>query len=463
MVTAIVLPCKDRAGGPQRRRHTKPILPARHPPPRGMARGEAHPQENRREPLEDAPRACRRHPRRPRRRGHVPVARRGRRHPTVTSPRPCGGGARNASRARPGPCPGPEGGPHAGSRRGGRRRPRRRSRLQAGDRPGAGPGDRVDEPRDPARARPRHRQRDARHARLAAGAPALDRAEPRQPAPEGREHADPVRRQFQLPGRQEMPAGGLRPQPRRQEGQDAGHLRAALRGGRLPGRGRGLPGQHVRSCDRGLPGGQGPEALRHRPRGVRGRPGDADDGADPGGPGARGTRLDLGPEDRRHPQAAEGGRGRRPGPAGARGAGSRRGGGGHGPGLPRRAADGVPEPEAAGGKAPEAGGPAQGHGGGAGGDRGVGALGPVEGPGGHRPPGRPGREPPQGREALRDRRRGRRHLLAPAGGPDRRRGAARRRLRDPHQPGFRVARAGGGGGGVQEPRAGGQLIEDLPP
>ena len=45
-------------------------------------------------------------------------------------------------------------------------------------------------------------------------------------------------------------------------------------------------------------------------------------------------------------------------------------------------------------------------------------------------------------------------------GPDRRRGAARRRLRDPHQPGFRVARAGGGGGGVQEPRAGGARVPD---
>ena len=210
-----------------------------------------------------------------------------------------------------------------------------------------------------------------------------------------------VRRQLQLPGRLEVHARGLRPQPRRQEGQDADRVRDALRRGRLPGGGGGLSRQRFGPVHGGAPGEPDPQALRHRPRGPRGRQGHAHHGADPGGPRARGARLDLGAEDAGHPQAAEGGRGRRPGAARARGAGSRRGGGGHGPGLPRRAADGLPEPEAAAGAAAEAGGAPEGHGGGAAQDRGVGALGPAEGPGGDRPPGRPGREPPQGREASR--------------------------------------------------------------
>ena len=67
-------------------------------------------------------------------------------------------------------------------------------------------------------------------------------------------------------------------------------------------------------------------------------------------------------EDRGHPKAAEGRRPWRPGPAGTRGAGSRRGGGDHWPGLPRRAADGLPEPAASRGAAAQAGGPAGGHG-----------------------------------------------------------------------------------------------------
>ena len=64
----------------------------------------------------------------------------------------------------------------------------------------------------------------------------------------------------------------------------------------------------------GGPGGQGPKALRDRARRAGGRPGDADDGADPQGPRACGARLDLGPEDRGHPKAAEGRRPGRPGP-----------------------------------------------------------------------------------------------------------------------------------------------------
>ena len=69
------MPCKDPASGPRRRCHTQPLLAARNSPPRSLAREKAHPQENRRKSPENAP--C------PRRRGDVPVARRGRHHPPV--------------------------------------------------------------------------------------------------------------------------------------------------------------------------------------------------------------------------------------------------------------------------------------------------------------------------------------------------------------------------------------------
>ncbi len=238
---------------------------------RGVARGKAHPQADRRQPLEDAPRACRRDPRRP------------------------------------------------------RGRPRGRG--------GAVAGDGVDQPRRRARPRGGDGQRDARHARLAAGAPALDRAEPGRPAPEGREHADPPRRVLQLPGGALLPARRLRPQPGRQAGQDAGHLRASVRRGRLP-RGRGgVPRQRLGPVHGGLPDRQGPQALRHRQGRARGRQGDDHHGAHPRGPRARGAGLDPGAEDGRHPQAAEGRPRRRAGPARARGAGARCRGGGHGPGT----------------------------------------------------------------------------------------------------------------------------------
>ena len=111
-----------------------------------------------------------------------------------------------------------------------------------------------------------------------------------------------------------LPPGRLRPQPGREEGEDAGHLRAALRRGRLPGCGGGVRRQRRGPVHGGGPGGQGQEALRDRARGAGGRQGDADDGADPQGPRACGARLDLGPEDRGHPKAAEGRRPWRSGP-----------------------------------------------------------------------------------------------------------------------------------------------------
>ncbi len=242
-------------------------------------------------------------------------------------------------------------GARPGAGEGWRGAPRQAERRPVGT-PGAGPGDGDDGPGDPAGARPRRRQRDALHAGLAARAPALDRERPRGSPPEGREHAHPPRCPVELPGGTVPPPGGLRPQPGREEGQGADRVRAALRRRRLPGGGGGLPGERVRPFHRPRPGPQGPQALRRRARGAGGRQGHDHHGAHPRGPGAGGARPDIGAQDRGHPQAAQGGRGRRAGPARPRGAGSRRGGGGHGPGPARRTADGLPEPEAAGRSGP---------------------------------------------------------------------------------------------------------------
>ena len=46
---------QGKARGSKRRRHTKQKLPARNRPARSMARKKAHPQENHRKPLENAP------------------------------------------------------------------------------------------------------------------------------------------------------------------------------------------------------------------------------------------------------------------------------------------------------------------------------------------------------------------------------------------------------------------------
>ncbi len=89
------------------------------------------------------------------------------------------------------------------------------------------------QPRRPAGPGTRLGQRDACHARLAAGPPALDRDQPRQPAPPGR-HPDPVRRELELPGGAALPAGRLRLQPGRPEGQAADRVRAAVLGRWLP-------------------------------------------------------------------------------------------------------------------------------------------------------------------------------------------------------------------------------------
>ena len=122
--------------------------------------------------------------------------------------------------------------------------------------------------------RPKHsgkqsgqRQRDARDARLAARSPALDRAEPGEPAP-SRTDTDSVRRQFQLLRGARASAGGVRPQPGRQEGQEADHLRLAVRRGRLPGRRGGVCRQHQRS-------GPGVRAGRAHPGAVPDRAGGA--------------------------------------------------------------------------------------------------------------------------------------------------------------------------------------------
>ena len=150
---------------------------------------------------------------------------------------------------RPGPLAAPHSRAHARSGGGRHCRAHRRSRLQARHRAGPLAGNRV----HPASAR-----------RSASGpvtgnemldmldwllrAPAPHRAQPGQQASQGR-HAGAVRRQLQLSGGEVLPARRLRPQPRRQEGQEADRLRPSVRHRRLPGRGGGVFRQHVRSAD----------------------------------------------------------------------------------------------------------------------------------------------------------------------------------------------------------------------
>ena len=52
---SVMFPCEDPASGLQRRRHREPLIAARNPPARGMARGKPHPQGNRLQSLEAAP------------------------------------------------------------------------------------------------------------------------------------------------------------------------------------------------------------------------------------------------------------------------------------------------------------------------------------------------------------------------------------------------------------------------
>ena len=93
--------------------------------------------------------------------------------------------------------PAPPRQPRAGSRLGCHRRADSRSRVQAGDGTPTVTRDGRFQPRRRSRPGSGQRQRDARDARLAARSPALDRAEPGEPAP-SRTDADSVRRQFQL-------------------------------------------------------------------------------------------------------------------------------------------------------------------------------------------------------------------------------------------------------------------------
>ena len=103
------------------------------------------------------------------------------------------------------------------------------------------------------------------------GAPALDRAEPREPAPGGG-CADPLRPELELCRGAQDPAVRLRLQPRRPAGQEADHLRASVRPRGMPGRDRSVRRQRVRSVDGGPADRQDPPPLRPRAGRLGGRP-----------------------------------------------------------------------------------------------------------------------------------------------------------------------------------------------
>ena len=162
-------------------------------------------------------------------------------------------------------------------------------------------------------ARARHRERDAGHAGLAAGAPALDREEPGEPASQGRD-AGSVRRELKLGGGKEMPARGLRPQPRREEGQNCrSHT------------GWSAPPTEPRSrsrCSGETPPIRTPSGARRRSCAAASgwricpcrRPRHDHIGPHQGGSDSSRPRLDIGPQERGHPEAGEGGGGRAGGP-----------------------------------------------------------------------------------------------------------------------------------------------------
>ena len=166
------------------------------------------------------------------------------------------------------------------------------------------------QPRGGAGAGRRIGQRDAVHARLAAEATGMDREEPRQPAPEGR-HARALRRDLQLSGGSQVPIGRVRPQSGRQEGQEANRLWTPVLARRLPGGGGSVPRQRRGSDHRRRASREDPRPVRHRTGRACGGSRHAHHRADPGDGGARRPRLDLGAEDHRSPQVAEGNPARR--------------------------------------------------------------------------------------------------------------------------------------------------------
>ena len=167
---------------------------------------------------------------------------------------------------------------------------------------------------------------------LAGAAPGADRDGARPAAPAGGD-AGALRRVLELPRGAVLPARAPRPLARREEGQAADRLRAAVQRRGVPGGGRGVRRQHRRPGHARGPDPQGAHPLRPRARGVRRRPGDADERAPRrGAPPGRGAGLGLGaPQQRDRPAGA------RPGAAAAVAVRHPRPRRDPPPGLPRRA------------------------------------------------------------------------------------------------------------------------------
>src|SRR5512135_2522805 len=166
-----------------------------------------------------------------------------------------------------------------------------------------------------------------------------------------------LRRHQQLLRGEDLPAGPLRPRPRRQDRLPDPRLRRVDRRRRPARRRAGLSRQHRRPHDRPRPGRGAHEAVRPVAGGAGRRSWHAHTNSDRRAQEAPGPGLDLGVAQRRDPP-----------PVGRRlldpeGSGGRTPGGDHRPGIPRRAPGGLLQPPVGRAASAQAPGIARGHGG----------------------------------------------------------------------------------------------------
>ena len=273
------------------RTRAQPQLAAHRPPARVLPRPRSRQEAHARQPLE-APRRryrgaatcpARRPPRHPRRDLHLRAQ---------PPPRPRRRRARRRQAARPPHRDRPAGQPRPRPDRGPGGRPHHRRAVEAGHRPRACARERGVHAGRVAGTRRRRPARALRRNGLAGGAAGRRRAAPGQAAP-GRPHAGALRPHVQLCGGHPLPVGPARAQPRRQAGDAAGRLRAAVHRRGLSGGGRGVRGFDRRPHDGARAGRENTHPLRPPARGAGGRPRDVDRGAHPRRPGRRrGTTLD---------------------------------------------------------------------------------------------------------------------------------------------------------------------------
>ena len=187
-----------------RRNYPQPQQPPRHPVAKSLARRQAHPQANPRQPHPPAAGTRRRHPPCAQGRSGVDVPARSVRRATLPAPRArgrragavpaVGVAAAAVSHRRANARAGPGGAHRTGVGAG----------VQARHRPAVVPRHRRFQPRRGAGAGCGQRQRSVEHARLVAEAPAVDRARPRAAVSE-RRHPGAVRHDLQLPGGAVLP------------------------------------------------------------------------------------------------------------------------------------------------------------------------------------------------------------------------------------------------------------------